>query len=261
MGLIHQFKGKITGQALKLLSQEGQEEAVKKYIPVLLRFLTTYFRLKIEGLDYIPKKGPAIIVANHSGVTALDAVLLGHLIYQHKLRVPRIIAHRLWFAQSRVGHLARMMGLVEANKEVAGEHLKKGQLIILFPEGEAGNFKPTSKAYHLREFKRGFVRLALQLKVPVIPVAIVGAEEANINLREIKTLKESLGITIPLPLNIVPLPSKWHMRIMAPPKWSVDPEFTMAGDDPRMKVLAHRVRKNIMHEIHKMVIERGGAFI
>src|SRR5690606_19530738 len=97
---------------------------------------------------------------------------------------------------------------------------------------------------------------ALEQRDPVIPVAIVGAEEANINLKELHVH----GFRVPLPLNILPLPSKWHIRILPPVKWSVDPTFMLDPSDPRNRVLAHRVRKNIMHEIHKMVKERGDAF-
>lgn len=263
--LIHELKAKVldplVGKIDERFPLEKQEAFLRQAVPLTAGMLREYFRLKVDGMDNIPKIGPAIIVSNHSGLTALDAVLLAFEIHQRVGRLPKLIAHRLWFSQSRIAYFAGKMGLVEATKENTADRLRNGDLVILFPEGEAGNFKPSSKAYHLREFKRGFVRLALDLHVPVIPVAIVGAEEANINLRESVVMKSLFGLRMPVPLNIIPLPSKWHIRVLPPLKWSVDPTFNLPSDDSRIRVLAHRARKNIMHEIRNMLEERGHPYI
>ena len=96
------------------------------------------------------------------------------------------------------------MGFVEASKANGLNALKKKKLVALFPEGEYGNFKPTTKRYHLQEFKRGFIRLALETQAPIIPTLILGAEETHINLAQLKFTKYLRGMVLPLPLNIIP---------------------------------------------------------
>ena len=101
------------------------------------------------------------------------------------MRQPKILTHNLWFSSEVTGTAMKKMGFVEATRNKGQEILDNKELLVLFPEGEAGNFKPTSKRYHMQKFKGGLVRLALRCQVPVVPTLILGAEETHINLARI----------------------------------------------------------------------------
>jgi 1-acyl-sn-glycerol-3-phosphate acyltransferase len=178
--------------------------------------MTKYFRIEVEGLENIPLTGPALICPNHSGFSGLDAFLLGHHIHKAVQRTPQILTHKLWFATSATAHPMKRLGFVEATKKNGIRALKKNKLVVIFPEGEYGNFKPSNKAYHLQEFRRGFVRMALETQTPIIPALILGAEETHINLARLKLGQRGKGTIIPLPLNLIPLPAKWHIIFMKP---------------------------------------------
>lgn len=183
---------------------------------VLAEIMTKYFRMKIEGLHNIPKKGAALITPNHSGYSGFDAFLLGHHIYKGTNRAPRILTHKLWFATESLAKPMRKLGFIEATKKNGLKALDKKQLLILFPEGEQGNFKPSTRAYHMQEFKTGFVRMAIEKQCPIIPTLILGAEETHINLAKLKLPSWLKGAIVPLPFNILPLPAKWHIIFMDP---------------------------------------------
>jgi 1-acyl-sn-glycerol-3-phosphate acyltransferase len=228
----------------------------KKEIPLfLLEIMRKYFRLEVEGIDNVPTKGRALIVPNHSGVTALDAVMVGNEIHRSQKRVPRILAHPLWFVGPNIRILARKMGLEEANKDAGENLLKKGNCVMIFPEGAAGNFKPTAKRYHLQEFRRGFVRMAMATKAPIIPTVVIGAEETNINLSSISLTKALKGTIIPIPLNVLPLPAKW--KIIFLPKIDMSKYSKKdAANAELVHALAERVREQIQNRIDAELAKR-----
>jgi 1-acyl-sn-glycerol-3-phosphate acyltransferase len=182
----------------------------------LLEIVRKYFRLEVEGIENVPKKGKCLIVPNHSGVTAIDAVMVGNEIHRQLKRMPKILAHPLWFVGPNIRILARRMGLEEADKDAGERLLRLNRCVMIFPEGSAGNFKPTAQRYHLQEFRRGFVRMAMATKAPIIPVVVIGAEETNINLSSLSLTKYLKGTIIPLPLNVLPLPAKWKIIFLPP---------------------------------------------
>ena len=183
---------------------------------LLAEIMTKYFRMTVEGTEYLPRKGPALITPNHSGYSGFDAFLLGHHVHKATKRTARILTHKLWFITPTTAIPMQKMGFIEATKDNGNKELKKNNLVILFPEGERGNFKPSNKAYHLQEFKRGFIRMAIQQQCPIIPTLILGAEETHINLARLKFSKYLRGTILPLPLNVIPLPAKWHIIFMEP---------------------------------------------
>lgn len=194
-----------------------KEVLIYRVVPhFFLEIIKKYLRLDVEGMEHIPKDGAALLVPNHSGYSGFDAILLGFEINKATKRTPRVLTHHLWFINKNVNIPANKLGFVEANKENGVGGLEKGELVTLFPEGEHGNFKPTSDRYQLQPFKRGFVRMALETGAPIIPVIIIGAEETHINLAKLKFTKFLRGVILPLPMNVLPLPAKWKIKILEP---------------------------------------------
>lgn len=201
----------------QLLSQSGREKLLYKVFPYFFTELASkYFRVEIEGAENIPQRGGALICPNHSGVSGFDAMVLHHEIVKASHRYPRVLTHKLWFVNKTTAIPAQKLGFVEASLHNGLSALKKNQLVVIFPEGEQGNFKPSSKAYQLQEFRRGFVRMALETGKPIIPTLIIGAEETHINLSQLKLSRYVRGLILPLPLNIIPLPSKWRILFLDP---------------------------------------------
>ncbi len=226
---------------------------------LVMEIARKYFRLEIEGAENLPRRGAAIIIPNHSGYSGFDALLLSHEIYKITGRVPRVLTHHFWFLSKVTSVPAKKVGFVEASMESGLKHLGKNSMIVLFPEGESGNFKPTAKRYHLQEFKRGFIRLALQKQSPIIPTLILGAEETHINLARLKFGKILSGAMIPLPLNIIPLPAKWKIKFLKPVYLPYKP--SAADDRELINEIAQEIREEMQEAISAEVAKRGSPFI
>lgn len=225
----------------------------------ILTLVRTYFRLEVEGIENLPRRGRGLIVPNHSGVTALDAVMIGNEIFRNSKRVLRILAHPLWFIGPNIRILARRIGLEEANKDKGIALLRKGELVLIFPEGAEGNFKPTADRYQLREFKRGFVRMAMASKSPIIPTVVIGAEETNINLSSISVSKYLKGTVIPLPLNVLPLPAKWKI-VFLPPISMKKYSAKDAANADAVHAVSEEIKKIIQDRINVELERRDGIY-
>ena len=131
-------------------------------------------------------------------------------------------------------------------------------MVVLFPEGEQGNFKPSTKRYQLQEFKRGFIRMALETNAQIVPTIILGAEETHINLQQLKFTKFLRGLVLPLPLNVIPLPAKWKIIFDKP----VHLPFTSAktADSELCNELASEIQESLQKKINKEVKKRGSGY-
>ncbi len=237
-----------------------KEELAYRVLPTfLLEIIERYLRVTVRGIENIPSQGPAIVIANHSGFMGFDAMMLGYEIYRKKRRFPNIIAHKLWFLLPEISVHAQKMGMIPATFDNGLSILRKKQLLILFPEGEEGNFKPSRYRYRLRPFRRGFVRLALRTGAPIIPSVVIGAEESNVTLSQIRWAKELFGIIIPVPLNVVPLPAKWHIQYFKPIRIEKNPE--KAEDIEYVTKLSKQIRRDLQHQLHALLKDRKRIFV
>lgn len=230
-----------------------------------------YFRVRCLGVGRIPDEGPALIVGNHSGTIALDSLMVNHAVAtQHaRKRIIRNMAADLVYRLPFVGPLARKTGNAVACDEDALELLRRGELLGVYPEGFKGVGKGWSERYRLQRFGRGgFVEIALKARAPIVPVAVVGAEEAYPMIANAKLLARALGFpyfpvtpTFPLlgPLGLLPLPSKWIIEFGEP--ISLDDYPDDAVEDP---MLVFEVADSIRDRIQQMLLQnlrlRGGAF-
>lgn len=225
---------------------------------LLLEILRKYFRLTVEGAEHLPKKGPVIIIPNHSGYSGFDAFLISHTIQKETKRVPLIMTHHFWFLTKNTAIPAHKLGFTEATYSNGITALKKKHAIVLFPEGEEGNFKPTTKMYQLQEFKRGFVRMALETQSPIIPTLVLGAEETHINLSQLKFTKFLRGTIIPLPLNLIPLPAKWKIKFLPPIELPYEP--SSKDDADLVHELTQEIQEQMQDALNEEVKKRGSAF-
>lgn len=231
------------------LKSLDKDELIYKVFPrFFMEILKKYFRLEIEGLENIPEKGPVIIAPNHSGFSGFDALILAYILQEKTKRIPRVLTHHLWFLTETTALPAQKMGFIEAHYENGLRLLKKNNMIVLFPEGEHGNFKPTTKKYQLQEFKRGFVRMALETDARIIPTAIIGAEETHINLKKLKLAKFLRGLVLPLPLNVLPLPAKWKIIFLPPVRFPFGPD--KVSDSELCRELSSDIKEKIQKTIN-----------
>ena len=217
-----------------------------------------YFRVQVEGLEHLPRTDPFIVAPNHSGFSGLDALILMHEIQRSTGRLPKVLAHRFWFLTKATAVPAKRLGFVQASMSNGVRELKKNHIIIIFPEGEQGNFKPTSRAYQLQEFKRGFVRMAVQTGAPIIPTMIIGAEETSINLDQLKLPRVLKGAILPLPLNLLPLPAKWKIKFLPPIVLPYKVES--ARDNDLMHEIAEDIQDQVQDHLRAEVRARKSIF-
>lgn len=224
------------------------------------KIIRSYCRVTIEGIQNLPS-GAAILAANHTGWLGLDYTNLAVSIHDKVGRMVRGVVHPAWFANEHVGHLASRLGLVKATKEAIVQMLAADKLVVVFPEAEHGAFKDVRDGkYELMEFKRGFVRAAMMARCPIVPVAIVGGEEANPSLGTLKLTDKLFRIPLPIPKNILPRPVKWRISIMEPMPMDAHSQKD-TGDHDLVYGIAADIRDRIQREINVQLQKRGHAYL
>lgn len=243
----------------KSLTSLDKEKLLYRVLPqFLIEIVRKYLRVEVEGIEHIPKKGAVIIAPNHSGFSGFDAIVINYIIKKDARRVPRVMTHHLWFLTETTSIPAQKMGFVDATYENGIDLLKRKNAIVLFPEGERGNFKPSSEMYQLQEFKRGFVRMALETGSPIVPCLVIGAEETHINLSQLKLTRFLRGPILPLPLNFIPLPAKWKIVFLEPIYFPYGPE---AVDDTELvHELTQEVQELMQEKLLDQIRRRSSVF-
>lgn len=225
------------------------------------RMLRNYTRLKVDGLENVPDEGPAILACNHTGWLGLDYALTALSVYDAHQRVPRGMAHEAWFSMDKARDFARKVGLFQVTKDAMRDQLQAGNLVMIFPEGEKGAFRPGSD-YTLEAFARGFVRVAMATQVPVVPVAVLGGEESNPVGRRIESYEELLNMRggLPVPKNLIPRPVKWRIRFLPTMDYTEHTE-AHAADRELVHGLAEETRARIQKALRTLKVERGNPWI
>ena len=239
----------------------GYDRRFTEAIRPLFEFLyTLWWRVETKGVERVPAKGGALVVANHSGVLPWDGVMLTlALWHEHPARREcRMLALDMFALLPFLAPLLSRTGAVRANPENGERLLRKGELIGVFPEGVKGVGKRFRDRYKLARFGRGgYVRLALRTGAPIVPCAVVGAEEIHPVLAQANWVGRPLGFpffpitpTFPLlgPLGMLPLPTKWSIDFADPiPMDAYGPE---AAEDP---ILVNRLSERVRDTIQRMI--------
>ncbi len=241
-------------------------------MPPMRLLYEKWFRVETIGMENIPSEGGALLVANHSGTIAVDAVMASVAVREHHPahRPLRMLGADLVFDTPILGPVARKAGNTLACNPDAERLLTSGELVAVYPEGFKGVGKPFSQRYKLQRFGRGgFVSAAVRTGAPIIPCSIVGAEEIYPMIANLKPLARALGLpyfpvtpTFPLlgPLGAIPLPSKWLIEFGEP----IDTKDygEQAAEDPMVVFnLTDRVRETIQQTLYRLLLRRGHPFL
>ncbi len=208
----------------------GLDPEFEELVAPFFEFLyERWWRVETRGLEHVPADGPAIVVANHSGaVFPWDGTMLKVALkrFHPAERELRPLIDNFVTALPFVASLLSRCGAVRACPENALRLLARNEVIAVFPEGLKGISKPFERRYQLERFGRGgFVSIAAESGAPIVPVAIVGAEEIHPLLGKIEKPARMFGlpyfpITPTFPwfglLGLVPLPTKWTITFGEP---------------------------------------------
>ncbi|MEM7403289.1 MAG: lysophospholipid acyltransferase family protein [Myxococcota bacterium] len=181
-----------------------------------------YFRVQVHGWQHVPQ-GPMIVAGNHSGHLPFDGMMIGtgflldspQPVLLHSMvdrRVSRIPFVSTLFAR---------VGQITGSRQVCQQLLQAGKSVLVFPEGMAGICKPFSQRYQLQRFGHGFVKIAMHTGCPIVPLALIGAEEQAIAVADIKPLAKLFHLPhwpliLPQLFVPIPLPVRYTLHIGKP---------------------------------------------
>jgi 1-acyl-sn-glycerol-3-phosphate acyltransferase len=248
-------------------SESMRALARKLYDPIYRRL----FRVEWEGLEKIPD-GPALLVANHAGAIPSDAPVIMHGIEEEMGRPVYGLADHLFKTVPVVGTLWARAGGVIAHPDNAYRLLREQQqLVLVFPEGSKGPGKTYGERYQLRRFGRGgFVQIAMRAGVPVVPIAVVGAEESMPIMFNIAPLAKLLGLPYapvtanallfgPLLGAVAYLPAKFKLKVLDPVHFDVPPDQPRYSKS-RIMDESEAIRQTIQEALFAMLKERKSVW-
>jgi 1-acyl-sn-glycerol-3-phosphate acyltransferase len=246
--------------------------------PRLDALLDQWFRVVVEGAGNLPDDGRVILVANHGGALPWDALVLIAALSRpapsaagppHLGREVRPLVEDAVMTAPFLGTFLNRLGCVRASQDNATRLLKQGEACLVFPEGEQGLGKNYRRRHQLQRFGRGgFVRLAVRTDTPLLPVAVVGAEDTAPLLGRVDAFSGFFAELLPWlpvtptfpffgPLGLLPLPARWRIRIGEPV--NARAEVKDEADAVAVNALATSVRDRIQRDVIDLVEQRGGA--
>lgn len=223
---------------------------MRELLPLTWMFVTAWFRPDIRGLHHIPGDGPVLIVGNHTGGASSPEVHISQLAVSTYFGVERPhyqLAHRM-VLNSPVGALLRRFGTIEADPDNAAKALDAGAIVTVFPGGDHEVYRPSWESARIdMGGRKGFLRLAVEKDVPIVPMVTLGGQETALFLSRGEGLAKLLGVdrslrlkSLPLmlslpfglqigPLPHLPLPAKVTIRLLEPidlrARYGEDPDF------------------------------------
>jgi 1-acyl-sn-glycerol-3-phosphate acyltransferase len=234
-------------------------------------FYRRWFRAEWEGLEHVPRDGGALLVANHAGAVPADGPVIMHGIHQEVGRPVYVLADYTFWSVPFAGTAFSRMGGVAAHPSNAHRLLREeGQLALAYPEGTKGTGKLVGERYRLRRFGRGgFVETAMRAGVPIVPIAVVGSEEAMPIIYKNNALARALGVPyVPLTANMLLFgpaglllffPAKFRLRVLEPVTFDVP-----AGEDRYSSSLvmdeAEKIRNRIQDALVNLLESRRSVW-
>jgi 1-acyl-sn-glycerol-3-phosphate acyltransferase len=248
----------------------GRSERVEGFLDrTLIDFYYRYwFRTEVEGIENIPDSGGALLVSNHSGALPPDAAVIGKAIREEhpNPRPLNITVEHFFKGFPGFSMLIPKIGCVAAHPANVHRLLyDEEQLVLVFPEGRKGTEKLFKERYRLRRFGRGgFVAAAMRARAKLVPVCVIGAEEAQPIFAHIRPLQRLTGLlyfpitpTFPWlgPLGMLSyLPAKFKVRFLEP----ID-TASLGADPVDDKALVQTVAQEVRARIQEGLVEMVGA--
>ena len=223
----------------------------------------SWFRVEWEGLENIPAEGGALLVSNHAGMMPVDGGLIQYGVQEETRRLVYMLGHHGLFRFPYVGRILRRAGTVVAHPDNADRLLREdGRLVLVFPEGEKGPVKPVSERYRLQRFGRGgFVETAIRAGVPIVPIALMGTEDATPTIANLEIGGQRMPLTLnamllgPVLGSMAPLPVKIRARVL--PRVHFDPEAdSSAYSRSQLMEHAESIRSDMQHALDDMYARR-----
>lgn len=247
---------------------------IEETLPAVGAMCEGYFRGEVEGLENIPEDEPVLLVGNHSGGTIIaDTFVFAHAFYSHFGPHRRFhqLAHDLVFKVPGIRELVRRYGTVPANPDNMRAALDRGAALLVYPGGDHESYRPSWEGNKVDfDGRSGFVKLALELGVRVVPVVAIGGQETALFLGRGRRASRALGLdraarlkvlpvqlappfgltVLDLPLRL-PLPSKIKVRVLEP----VDLREEL-GPDPDVREGYDLVTGRLQENLDELAEER-----
>jgi 1-acyl-sn-glycerol-3-phosphate acyltransferase len=239
-------------------------DAAKYAVMVCAFFHRMYFRTEVFGIENVPTGG-VLLVANHSGQLPFDAAIIGTSLFldADPPRVTRAMVDKWTQTLPFVSTFYNRVGQVVGVPENCSRLLRMGEVILVFPEGARGISKPFSQRYRLEEFGLGFMRLAIKCQVPIVPVAVIGAEEQYVNLGNLRWAARALRMPVfpvipqlAIPGGQLPLPTKYRLYFGEPMRFGGDAD----DDDWVIDGKVWTVKQMIQRMVNEGLRQRRGLF-
>ncbi len=239
----------------------------REHVSGAIRFGTwmyrNYFRAQAFGVENIPIDGRVLFVANHSGQLPFDGLAIGAACFLEPTK-PRLLRSMVEYFVPSVpfaSYLFARWGQITGTPENCRRLLNAEEAVLVFPEGARGISKPFAKRYQLAQFGKGFMRLALEMQTPIVPVAVIGAEEQAPawNFKALAKLVRAPSFPIvPYPpfVPLVPLPTKYRIYFGEPMRFTGDPD----DDDAVLDGQVAQVRSTIQSMLQTGLLEREHVF-
>src|SRR3954469_2746979 len=281
-GLIAELSRAVSQQLQSRIPKADLDERDPDYIrdtlPGMWLLASFYFRADVKGLENIPAEGPVLLVGNHSGGNMTPDTLVFTLAFNTYFGVERRfyqLAHNLVLAMPPLASL-RKYGTVAASSENAQKALDTGAALLVYPGGDYEVHRPSWDSARV-DFggRKGYIRLALEKNVPIVPLVSLGGQETALFLsrgerlarllRLDKTLRLKvlpISLAIPWGLNVgdmlghVPLPAKITVEVLPP--IHLRQEF---GQDPNVAEINRHVLSEMQGKLDELAAERRFPFI
>jgi 1-acyl-sn-glycerol-3-phosphate acyltransferase len=284
-GLAGAATGALTGAAGRLAERllrvpEADLDArdpdyIRESLPGLWMLCSLYFRAEVRGLHNIPPKGPVLLVGNHSGGNLSPDVFVFPLAFSTYFGVERRfhqLAHNLVVSWPGIGPMLRKHGTVAASHANAAQALDSGAALLVYPGGDYEVHRPSWQSSKV-DFggRKGFISLALDRGVPIVPVVAIGGQETALFLSRGEWLARLLRLDTLLRLKVlpiliappwglvigdmagrIPLPAKITMEVMAP--IDLGEEF---GPDPDLDEVYDEVTTRMQGTLTALASERS----
>jgi 1-acyl-sn-glycerol-3-phosphate acyltransferase len=223
----------------------------------------TWFRTEVHGIENIPD-GRVLLVSNHGGQIPLDGIVIAcaMMLDAKKPRFVRSMVERFISTLPFLSVWFPRVGQVLGSPENARRLLQAGEALLIFPEGVKGISKTFDARYKLAPFGPGFMRLALETDAPIVPVAVIGAEEQYPSVAELKKLAGLLGLpSMPIIPQLfvgmlLPLPTKYRVYFGEPLRFTGDPDDEDAVIDEKVWV----VQATVQSMVNRALRERRAIF-